>query len=116
MSKLFCLAVALCLLAGCSHHPYGRLCSGEVSSLTGTVTGHSQAWIFDEIHDFTITYDGLTVRSGQLKTRDPALYIASATTAEGFMAQRLSPDRFRLIDAAQDRMITWSCPTSVATP
>ncbi|WP_214235811.1 hypothetical protein [Rosenbergiella gaditana] len=104
------------ILAGCSHKPYGRSCPGEVSTLSGQVTGHSQAWVFDEIQRFTVTDEGTTVHSGYLHSANRALYVPSATTSEGFLAQRLSTDRFRLIDASQDTMVTWTCPVSVAGP
>ncbi|MBT0726564.1 hypothetical protein [Rosenbergiella australiborealis] len=109
------VAVSL-FLTGCSHKPYGRLCPGEVSTLNGKVTGHSSAWVFDEIQHFSVTHKSNTVNSGYLKSADPSLYVPSATTAEGFMAQRLSPDRFRLIDAEQNEMVTWNCPTHAVTP
>lgn len=112
MQNFVRLVSIVLLLTGCSHHPYGRLCSGEVASLSGKVIGYSQAWIFDEIQRFSMTRDGVTVKSGELKTTNPKLYVPSATTQEGFMAQRLSPDRFRLIDASKDTMITWSCPVT----
>ncbi|WP_241648777.1 hypothetical protein [Rosenbergiella collisarenosi] len=112
---IYLIPIALSV-TGCSHKPYGRLCSGEVSTLTGQVTGHSQAWVFDEIQRFTITKGDTTVHSGYLHSTNPALYVPSTTTKDGFLAQRLSNDRFRLADAHQDSMVTWTCPVSAAKP
>ncbi|MBT0716819.1 hypothetical protein HGT71_00755 [Rosenbergiella epipactidis] len=104
------------LLSACSHKPYGRLCPGEISTLSGQVTGRSQAWVFDEIQRFTVTDNGTTVQSGYLHSVNRSLYVPSATTSEGFLAQRLSTDRFRIIDAGQDAMVTWTCPVSAPAP
>lgn len=115
MRGMFYLGPLIVLLSACSHKPYGRLCSGEVSTLSGQVTGQSQAWVFDEIQRFTVTDKGATVQSGYLHSTNRSLYIPSATTAQGFMAQRLSTDRFRIIDPARDAMVTWTCPVSATT-
>ncbi|WP_241578213.1 hypothetical protein [Rosenbergiella nectarea] len=104
------------LLSACSHKPYGRLCPGEVSTLSGQVTGQSQAWVFDEIQRFTVTDHGTTMQSGYLHSANRSLYIPSATTSEGFLAQRLSTDRFRIIDPGHDAMVTWTCPVFATAP
>jgi len=113
MRSLIYLVPVVLLITGCSHKPYGRLCPGEVSTLSGQVTGHTKAWVFDEMQRFSVTEGKTTVHSGYLQSVNPALYVPSATTVEGFLAQRLSADRFRLIDPAQDAMVTWTCPIAV---
>ncbi|MGK3126626.1 hypothetical protein ACCY16_21175 [Candidatus Pantoea formicae] len=98
------------LLAGCSSTPKGVDCPGEVSTIYGQSMGQTQARIFDLVNAFTVTRDGVAVKSGTLHSSDRFQYVPSAVTSEGFTAQRLSDKQFRLINPYQNTMITWTCP------
>jgi hypothetical protein len=75
-----------------------------------TINGADQARIFDLVNAFTVTRDGVAVKSGTLHSSDRFQYVPSAVTPEGFTAQRLSDKQFRLINPYQNTMITWTCP------
>jgi hypothetical protein len=104
------LFTLLLLLAGCSSTPKGVDCPGEVSTIYGQPMGQTQARIFDLVNAFTVTRDGVAVKSGTLHSSDRFQYVPSAVTSEGFTAQRLSDKQFRLINPYQNTMITWTCP------
>lgn len=102
--------LTLLLLAGCSSTPKGVDCPGEVATIYGQSMGQTQARIFDLVNAFTVTRDGVAVKSGTLHSSDRFQYVPSAVTPEGFTAQRLSNKQFRLINPYQNTMITWTCP------
>ncbi len=98
------------VIAGCSSSPKGRWCEGEVSTLQGEPRGRTAAWIADQDTHFTLTRDKISIDSGLLTSSDPGRYLPSAVTLQGYYAQRLTADRFRLIDAPLNLMVTWQCP------
>ncbi len=104
------IAALLILVSGCASRPQGRLCNGDVASLEGKNLGKTTAWIFDQVTHFTITKQSVRIDSGQLSTSNSLLYLASSVTPQGYYAQRLGNNRFRLINAPQNLMITWTCP------
>ncbi len=106
----FSIVLTLMLLAGCSSTPKGVDCPGEVATIYGQSMGTTQARIFDLVNAFSVTRDGVTVQSGALHSSDRFRYVPSAVTAEGFYAQRLTNNQFRLINPYQNTMITWTCP------
>lgn len=110
MLRITALLTLLILLAGCSSTPKGVDCPGEVSTIYGQSMGHTEARIFDLVSAFTVTRDGVAVKSGTLHSSDRFQYVPSAITPEGFTAQRLSDKQFRLINPYQNTMITWTCP------
>ena len=106
----FSVILSVLLLAGCSSTPKGVDCPGEVATIYGQSLGSTQARIFDLVNAFSVTRDGVTVKSGPLPSSHPLRHVPSAVTAEGFYAQRLSDKQFRLINPAQNTLITWTCP------
>lgn len=102
--------LTLFLLAGCSSTPKGVDCPGEVATLYGQSLGHTEGRIFDLVNSFSVARDGVTLSSGALHSTDRFRYVPSAVTPEGFYAQRLSDQQFRLINPARNTMITWTCP------
>ncbi|GAA0468604.1 MULTISPECIES: hypothetical protein [Tatumella] len=104
------MAAVLVLITGCTSQPRGRLCDGEVSSLYGQNLGRSNAWVFDQVNYFTVSKNAVRINSGPLISADRQLYIPAAVTAEGYYAQRLGDNRFRLINSPQNLMVTWTCP------
>ena len=104
------VVLTLLLLAGCSSTPKGVDCPGEVATIYGQSMGQTQARIFDLVNAFTVTRDGVAVKSGTLHSSDRFQYVPSAVTPEGFTSQRLSDKQFRLINPYQNTMITWTCP------
>lgn len=98
------------LLTACSSGNGGMICEGKVETLNGQVLGNTEGKIVDRFTSFRVTMDKLRLESGELYSRDPQQYIPSAVTKEGWLAQRLSDTRFSVINAPQNRMITFSCP------
>ena len=97
------------LLAACSSGPQGVECPGKVASIYGQEGPETRGTVFDLVNSFSVAADGVNVESGPLHSTDRARYIPAAVTKEGYLAQRLSANQFRLIDPRQDRMITWTC-------
>lgn len=104
------IAALLVVMSGCASRPQGRLCDGEVASLYGKSLGKTNAWIFDQVTHFTISKQSVRIDSGLLSSSDNQRYIPSSVTTQGYYAQRLGNNRFRLINAPQNLMITWTCP------
>ncbi|MCP1437791.1 hypothetical protein J3D56_001227 [Erwinia persicina] len=104
------LIAAPLLLSACSSGNSGMVCEGKVETLSGQVLGNTEGKIIDRFTSFHVTMDKLKLESGELYSSNPQQYIPSAVTREGWLAQRLSDTRFSVINAQQDRMITFSCP------
>jgi len=104
------LLASLFLLSGCSSREKGTLCEGKVQTLAGQSLGNTEGEIIDHFTSFRVRMDKLQLESGALQSADPQKYIPSAVTKEGWLAQRLSDTRFSVINAPQDKMITFSCP------
>lgn len=112
MRMILSLIMAL-IVVGCSSHSADRTCQGEVASLAGQPLGTSQALITDRVSSFYVKSDQLAVDSGTLQSADRYVYIPASVTQEGFLAQRVSNNIFRLASAQQDRMVTWTCPNTL---
>jgi len=110
LSALAVLFLACQLLTGCSSGEKGMACEGKMETLSGQALGNTQGRIVDRFTSFRIAMDKLQLESGPLYSSNPQQYIPSAVTREGWLAQRLSDTRFSVINAPQDRMITFSCP------
>lgn len=104
------LITLLLLLSGCSSTPEGVVCPGEVATIYGQPLGRTQGRIFDLVNSFSVSKDDVKVESGALQSLDRFQYAPSAVTREGYYAQRLSAQQFRLINPYQNVMITWTCP------
>lgn len=98
------------LLTACSSGNSGMICQGKVETLNGQALGNTQGKIIDRFTSFRVTMDKLRLDSGELYSSDPQQYIPSAVTKEGWLAQRLSDTRFSVINAPQNKVITFSCP------
>ena len=105
------LIASLVLLSGCSSREKGTLCEGKVQTLSGQPLGNTEGEIIDHFTSFRVRMDKLQLESGALHSSDPQKYIPSAVTKEGWLAQRLSDTRFSVINAPQDKVITFSCPS-----
>ncbi|KOC91974.1 hypothetical protein NG42_03705 [Winslowiella iniecta] len=108
MVRLTVLAGAIAL-AGCSSDYQGKECVGKVESLSGQPLGQTQALVIDRFSSFTVTTSQAKIDSGTLRTTDRTLYLPAAVTREGYLAQRLSDNRFCLIDSPNNQMITYTC-------
>ncbi|WP_213991041.1 hypothetical protein [Sodalis sp. dw_96] len=108
---MFAPAIFL-LISGCSSNYRGVECQGEIKSLAGRPLGSTSAMIMDRYNSFTVTMpqEKAKVESGMLHSTDRTLYIPSAVTTEGFLAQRVSDKKFAIIDSRQDKWITYTCP------
>jgi len=104
------LPLAALLLTACSSGNGGMVCEGKVETLSGQALGNTEGEIIDRFTSFHVAMKKLKLESGTLYSSDPQQYIPSAITSEGWLAQRLSDTRFSVINAQQDRMITFSCP------
>mgnify|MGYP000938735654 FL=1 len=109
--KLFRLTVlaGTIVLAGCSSDYQGQQCVGYVESLSGQPLGQTQAMVIDRFSSFTVTTSQTRIDSGTLKTTDRTRYLPSSVTREGYLAQRLSDERFCLIDSPNNQMVTYIC-------
>lgn len=107
MRRLVLMAL---LLSGCASAPEGVSCPGEVASIYGKPLGQTRGHIFDLVHSFSVSNEDVKVESGALQSLDRFKYVPSAVTQEGYYAQRLSSQQFRLINPYQNVMITWTCP------
>lgn len=104
------LSLSLLMLTGCSSGKGGMHCEGKTETLTGQSLGVTDGEIIDRFTSFKVMMDKLELESGSLWSADPQKYVPSAVTKEGWMAQRLSDTRFSVINARQDKVITFSCP------
>lgn len=102
--------ISLLLLAACASEDKGRPCSGLRQTLEGQPLDSVQGFIIDRFTSFSVTLPGLTLDSGTLQSSNPELYIPSAVTPDGWLAQRISDRQFSVIHAGQNQMITFSCP------
>jgi len=103
------IAASVLLLAGCAADYQGKECAGQVQSLSGVPLGQTQALIVDRFNSFSVTTAQGTIHSGTLHSNDRRIYLPSAVTREGYLAQRLSDNRFCLINAPQDQVVTYQC-------
>lgn len=104
------LASAPLILAACSSDFQGHPCSGEIKTLSGQPVATTQGMIIDRVNSFSVTLPDLTLDSGPLMSSDRQLYIPSATTRDGWLAQRISDHRFAIINAPKDQAMTFTCP------
>ncbi len=104
------LAGALVALTACSSEYNGKECQGKIRSLSGQPIGTTQALIIDKFTSFTVATPDKELDSGRLFSTDRMKYIPAAVTEEGFLAQRVSDNQFSIINAPQDRWITYTCP------
>lgn len=100
----------LLLLTACSSGYQGRECSGEIQTLSGQPRGTTQGMIVDRFSSFSVTLPDMQLDSGPLYSSDRRTYIPSATTQNGWLAQRLSDRRFTIVNAPRDEAITFTCP------
>ncbi|MFC0142151.1 hypothetical protein ACFFJN_19580 [Erwinia mallotivora] len=103
--------VTLLILAGCSSGKKSMVCEGKVQTLSGQNKGTVSGKIVDLFSSFSVETDDLRLESGPLQSSDRQKYIPSAVTREGWLVQRLSDTRFSIINAPQDMMITFCCPS-----
>ncbi|MEA9390747.1 hypothetical protein SJI19_09365 [Acerihabitans sp. TG2] len=107
--KMLLLAGMLAISA-CSSHYQGKVCQANVRTLSGQPLGTTQALILDKYTSFQVTLPDKEIDSGTLFTTDRTKYVPSAVTPEGFLAQRLSDNRFSIINAPQDQWVSYTCP------
>ena len=110
VSLLLPMAIAL-LLSACSSRYQGESCPATISTLSGQWLGNTEGKVIDRFSSFSVTLPDMTLESGALLSSDPQRYIPSATTADGWLAQRVSEHQFSIINATQDRVITFTCPS-----
>ena len=103
-------AALLVTLTGCAGKYQGMTCNGEVSTLSGQPLGTAEGKIIDRVSAFSVTLPDRTLDSGPLWSSDRQLYIPSAVTRDGWLAQRVSDRRFSIINSPQDRVMNFSCP------
>lgn len=106
---IFALCLGMLLLTGCSSSPRGMQCSGEVKTLPGQSIGQTSAVIVDNIYAFTVVMPKKRIESGLLHSMDNKLYVPSAVTKEGYLAQRLSKNSFCIIDADKNQYTLYQC-------
>jgi len=110
-AKLTLLVMMTLLLIACSTKEKGMICEGHVQTLSGQPQGKIEGKIIDRFTSFSVTLADQQLESGPLQSADRQQYIPSAVTREGWLAQRLSDNRFSVINAPQDKMITFNCPS-----
>ncbi|MCQ4094484.1 hypothetical protein [Erwinia persicina] len=110
MMRTLLASALLLLLNGCSSGYQGRECSGDIQTLSGQPRGSVQAMIIDRFNSFSVALPDRQLDSGPLLSSDRQRYIPSATTADGWLAQRISDHRFAVINAPTDQAITFTCP------
>lgn len=103
-------AVLILLLAACSSDYKGVECNGQRQSLEGQPLGSVQGLVVDRFNSFSVTLPDLKLDSGALQSTNRELYIPSAVTRDGWLAQRVSDRQFSIINSPQNQMITFSCP------
>ena len=104
------LASMILLLAACSSDYEGQQCSAEIQTLTGEPRGNINGMVIDRFSSFSVALPDLKLDSGPLHSNDHQLYIPSATTPDGWLAQRISDHRFTIINAPKDQVINFTCP------
>lgn len=109
-AKRLLLTGMLLAISACSSHYHGKECQGNVRTLSGQPLGTAQALILDKYTSFQVTLPDKEIDSGMLFTTDRTKYVPSAVTPEGFLAQRLSDNRFSIINAPQNQWISYTCP------
>lgn len=100
----------LLLLTACSGTQPGQQCNGQRETLSGQPLGATQGRVVDRFTSFSVILPELSLDSGPLHSTDHQLYVPSAVTADGWLAQRVSDQRFSIINAPQNLMITFICP------
>ncbi len=103
------LACLLTLLTGCRSAP-GITCPAHRETLSGEPLGDIEGRIIDRVNSFILILPQLQLESGTLRSSDPARYIPSAVTRDGWLLQRISAQRFSAINAPQNMMMTFNCP------
>ena len=104
------LIAALLVLTACSSGEQGMMCQGEVQTLGGRTVSKVEGKIVDRYASFSVTLPDLKLESGVLHSADRRLYVPSAVTPEGWLAMRLSDTRFMVVNAPQDKVVTFNCP------
>lgn len=102
------LSLLLLLIAGCSS-PQGMNCLGEVKTLPGHPIGKTSAMIVDNTVAFSVLMPKQRIESGLLHSADSSRYVPSAVTKEGYLAQRLSGNRFCIIDPKKNEYTIYQC-------
>ncbi|MGB9097128.1 hypothetical protein [Erwinia sp.] len=105
------LIAALLLLTGCSSGEKGSICEGQAQTLDGRVLGNVEGKIVDRFTSFSVTLPDFTLESGPLHSADRQKYVPSAVTQQGWLAMRLSDTRFMVVNAPQDKVLTFTCPS-----
>lgn len=108
--QILMLLAAVMVLSGCAGGEKGLSCQGSASTLEGRPLEGVEGTVVDRFNSFRAEFDDTTVESGPLQSRDPQQYIPSAVSSNGWLAQRLSDTRFSVINAQQNKMVTFSCP------
>lgn len=104
------LLIATALLSACSSDYRGKTCAGKVETLSGQPVAMVEGKVIDRFNSFSVTLPEREIDSGPLHSSDRRLYVPSSVTSDGWMAQRVSDQRFTLINAPDDRAITLICP------
>ncbi|MCX8957088.1 hypothetical protein EHW66_09995 [Erwinia psidii] len=99
------------LSGGCTSEQKSMVCEGKIQTLSGQSQGNIRGKIVDLFRSFSVETDDLQLESGPLQSSDQQKYIPSAVTREGWLLQRISDTQFSAINAPQDKMITFSCPS-----
>lgn len=105
------VAAALVMLTACSGGERGMVCQGNLQTLEGRPLGNLEGKIVDRFTSFGVTLPKSVVESGPLHSADRQQYVPSAVTKEGWLAMRLSDTRFMIVNAPQDKVYTFSCPS-----
>jgi len=105
------VAAALVLLTACSGGEQGMICQGNLQTLDGRNLGDLEGKIVDRFTSFSVTLPEKVVESGPLHSADRQQYVPAAVTKEGWLAMRLSDTRFMVVNAPQDKVFTFSCPS-----
>lgn len=110
LSKNAPVAAAMLLLIACSSGNQGMICQGNVQTLDGRDVSMVEGRIIDRYASFNVTLPKLKLESGLLHSFDRRQYVPSAVTKEGWLAMRLSDTRFMVVNAPEDKLITFNCP------
>lgn len=102
------LSLLLLLTAGCSS-PQGMNCQGKVKTLPGHPIGMISAVIVDNTVAFSVLMPKQRIESGLLHSADSSRYVPSAITKEGYLAQRLSGNRFCIINPEKNEYTIYQC-------
>ncbi len=101
-------SLLLLITAGCSS-PQGMSCQGEVKTLPGHPIGTTSAVIVDNTVAFSVLMPKQRIESGLLHSADSSRYVPSAVTKEGYLAQRLSGNRFCIINPEKNEYTIYHC-------